>query len=358
MRIPRALPAVALAASTIVVPAADRASADSGRRVVDRAVEIGVRNLDRTEYGPTELQTCPADPATQGATWTVRARLVAPRDVLRRRHRAITVDVHGLAADGQTSFHLQGVDGYDHATELARRGHASLVIDRIGYGASTRPDGRDVCTGAGADIVHQVVEHLRAGDYGGPSFERVAVAGFSAGGLFAEVEASTFRDVDALAVLSYEDQGFRPFLLGELGKHAQRCADASDGYAPTFDDRDDPAAPADRTAAALLSPDAARAVVDAVVARHAPDPCGEDPGPYIASNPGRLAAVTTPVLLVYGEDDALFDASLAPQQAAHFTGSRDVTTVVLPHTAHLLMLERTAPRLRDRLAAWLDRHGL
>jgi pimeloyl-ACP methyl ester carboxylesterase len=204
-------------------------------------------------------------------------------------------------------------------------------------------------------MVHQVIAHLRAGDYGGPAFQRVALAGHSAGGLIAEVEAYTFHDVDALGVFAYEDQGFTPFLLSELGKQAARCPTAASGYAPTFDDRSDVVAPADNTAAAFFSPGADPRVVAAVEAAHAADPCGENPIPYIVSDPVQLAGVRVPVLLVYGANDALLDPALAPVQASHF-GSTDVTTLVLPHTAHQLMLERTAPTFRTDVSAWLHSH--
>jgi pimeloyl-ACP methyl ester carboxylesterase len=337
------------------VSAAPAMAAASGPPIVDLPVSFTVQNLDRTAYGPTEQLTCPADPAAQGATWTVRAHLVAPAAALRRPGRSVTVYVHGLAVDGDTSFHFRDVPGYDLAGELARRGHTSVVIDRIGYGPSSHPDGRELCTGAEADMLHQVVQHLRSGDYGGPSFQRVALAGHSAGGLLAQIEAYTFHDVDALAVLSYEDQGFTPLLLTELGRHAARCATAASGYAPTFDDRTDAVAPADNTAAALFSQNADPRVVADVIAVHPADPCGENPLPYIASDPVELASVTVPVLLVYGADDALLDPALAPVQASHF-GSRDVHTLIIPRTGHLLMLERTTPVFRSALSTWLHAH--
>jgi pimeloyl-ACP methyl ester carboxylesterase len=332
-------------------------AAASGIPIVDVPLTFTVSNLDRTDYGPTEQLTCPADSSTQGATWTVSAHLVAPPSALRQPQRSVTVYVHGVALDGDTSFHFGGVPGYDFASELARTGHTSVVIDRVGYGPSSHPNGNDICIGADADVVHQVITHLRAGDYGGPAFQRVALAGHSAGGLIAEVEAYTFHDVDALGVFAYEDQGFTPFLLSELGKQAARCLTASSGYAPTFDDRRDAVAPADNTAAAFFSASADPRVVAAVEAAHADDPCGENPIPYIVSDPVQLAAVRVPVLLVYGANDALLDPALAPVQASHF-GSTDVTTIVLPHTAHQLMLEPTAPTFRTDVSVWLHSHRL
>jgi pimeloyl-ACP methyl ester carboxylesterase len=340
--------------------------------VVERRVRFTVQNLDRTDLGATERESCPANPDEYGARWTIEGRLVGPTSMwlAPRGDRAVTLYVHGLAENGRTSFLFDAIPGYNYAREQARAGHASVVIDRVGYGRSTIPDGRDLCTGAEADMVHQVVSHLRAGDYGGPRFASVALAGWSAGGLLAEIEAATFQDVDALAMFAYEDQGFTAVLGQELGRHAARCAANGGagepkfagslrpgpfGYGWTFDDRDDPLAPADHTRL-LLSPGADPAVVEAALASHERDPCGENPGPYIATNPARLGQVTVPLLLVYGEQDPLFDASQAPVQASHY-GSTDKTVVVLPHTAHLFMLEPTAPMFRAAVASWLSARG-
>ncbi len=329
--------AVTLASTTAT---ADARSVVDHRAVLDVPVTFTVRNLDRTALGAQEQQTCPADPAARGALWTVSGHLVGSPDALHRHDRSLTVYVHGVGIDGSTAF-------LDHAFAEARDGRASLVIDRIGYGRSTHPDGNDLCTGAEADIVHQVVVHLRAGDYGGPSFQRIVLAGHSAGGLLAEIEAYTFHDVDALAILGYEDQGFTPVLLSALGEHAARCAaPAAASYQPTFDD----------LRSAWFSDDADPAAVADVVDHHEPDPCGENPLPYILSNPVQLAGVTVPVLVAYGESDALFDPSFASVQAAHFTDTV-VTTVLLPHTAHLFMRERTAPLFRAQLDRWLASNG-
>ena len=333
------LVAVTLASATATATAETRAR-DDHRAVVDVPVTFSVQNFDRTALGAAEQQTCPADASQRGASWTLAGHLVGSPDALHRHDRSVTLYVHGLAASGTTVFG-------DHAIAEAREGRASLVIDRVGYGDSTHPDGNDLCTGTEANMIHQVVAHLRAGDYGGPSFGRIVLAGHSAGGLLAEIEASTFHDVDALAVLGYEDQGFTPVVLNALGEHAARCAaPGAASYQPTFDD----------LRAAWFSDDADPATVTDVVNHHEPDPCGENPLPYIASNPAALAAVTVPVLLVYGESDALFDPSTAPVQASHFSNA-DVTTVLLPHTAHLFTRERTAPQFRAQLDRWLTGNG-
>src|SRR5207302_9615935 len=86
------------------------------------------------------------------------------------------------------SLCLQAVPSYDYAHELARLGHDSVAIDRLGYLPSARPDGNDICLGSQADIAHQIVHALRQGEYvmagaAPTSFARVTLAGHSVGGL-------------------------------------------------------------------------------------------------------------------------------------------------------------------------------
>ena len=109
------------------------------------------------------------------------------------------------SASGSGSFRWTG---FNHAEELAKSGHVSVTIDRLGYGSSDHPSGHNSCVGTHATVAHQIVQQLRAGSYGGelhPKFDRVALAGHSLGGSIAQVEAYSFADVDAVAMLSYAD---------------------------------------------------------------------------------------------------------------------------------------------------------
>lgn len=83
----------------------------------------------------------------------------------------------------------------DHAT---RAGYATLNIDRLGYGRSSRPDPTSLDFAVGGDAVHQVVQHLRHGRTG-PRFTTIVLNGHSMGGLVAE-HAATHGDVDAVII--------------------------------------------------------------------------------------------------------------------------------------------------------------
>ena len=72
--------------------------------------------------------------------------------------------VHDLGTGGWF-WNLRTHPAYDCATRLAERGETSLVLDRLGYGASRLADGNATCLGAQVDMLHQVVQHLVSGQY-------------------------------------------------------------------------------------------------------------------------------------------------------------------------------------------------
>ncbi len=139
-------------------PALDRTTtATSGHRgATDIAVSFQVRNVNRSKL------PCHAD----GKTYTVNGHLVAPRGSLSHgvRMDAVTLYLHGLGV-GQFFWRFRNVPGYDHAAAQARAGHASVVIDRLGYDLSGKPYGKKICLGARADIAHQIITDLRTGHY-------------------------------------------------------------------------------------------------------------------------------------------------------------------------------------------------
>jgi pimeloyl-ACP methyl ester carboxylesterase len=67
-----------------------------------------------------------------------------------------------------------------------------------------------------------------------------------------------------------------------------------------------------------------------------------------------LPTVTAPVLLVYGDNDALFPPPAGSEQRAQFTGSSDVSLIQLPDTGHAVTLERSFPTLVADVAGWLS----
>src|SRR4051794_25529485 len=318
-----------LAAGLSAPPAA--ASSD----IVDEAVAFRVQNTDTSQV------PCQSD----GASYVVRGHLTGPRSA-----RAVTLYYEGFES-GEWNWRFRRVPGYDYAAELAKLGHASVTIDQVGYGASGHPEGWLTCFGAQADIAHQIVEQLRR-----RGFQKVVLAGHDIGGAMAEIEAYSYHDVDGLMLFTWQDQGQTPYLLQTFADANARCAAAGDPayvYFPHLEDWP------------LLMPNSEPAVVAGAVASRLPNPCGlvsGGPGAVFfngaPSQTGRgLSTIDVPVLLVLGALDPVFTRDGFEQQAGHFSGSPDVTSVLMDGTGHFEMLDRNARSFRALVARWLrSRH--
>jgi pimeloyl-ACP methyl ester carboxylesterase len=319
-----------------------------------------VQNVNRSKV------PCPSD----GAAYTVRGHLVAQTAMLRQPHRAVTLYLHGFALTEQPTWRQGAVGGYDYASEEARLGHASVVIDQLGYGSSDVPDGYQVCNGSQADVAHQVVQKLRNGEYAansraGITFERVALAGESWGGLVAPIEAYSFGDVEALLpigagfdqALTSPDILTGEGILGPASRGAPVCtrggepkrAGASAGYAYFFKP----------LRADKFFFDAEPTIVDRTVSGVERDPCGLGNSlvTTLAVNRIKLGRVAVPVLLVFGAEDRLFPPSASKRQRNLYTGSGDVTLSTLPRSGHFPMLEKIAPEFRTQVSDWLRARG-
>ena len=352
---------VGLALTSLLPVAA--ADARSGHRhrptrapVVDLPVRFRVLDVNRS------LLPCPAD----GAPATIVGRLVAPTSVLAHPGRAANVTLYLHQFSFGKWFWDFPDPAYDYAAIEARAGHVSVLIDRLGYGQSSHPNGYATCLGADADEEHQIVVQLRSGSYelrGAParSFQHVVLAGHSGGAMDSEIEAYSFGGVDGLIIFAQADQdptslgtqeGLREGLVCALGGQASYPAGPG-GYAyfgQTASDweRD-------------YFHDADPRIVAAAAALRYRDPCG-DVGSFVQGlvadhlyDPG----ITVPVLLLYGLDDALFSQPAAGQdERTLFTGSRDVSLSFVPGAGHALTLQRSAPAVRERVSQWLGAHGL
>lgn len=336
---------LALATLALIAPAAAVANA---HHVKVESLPVSFRVANTNSSG----LPCPSD----GRTYTVRGHLTGPRAAL-AHPRAVTLYLFGYDA-GEWNWRLRAVPGYDHALGMARTGHVSLTLDELGYGASDRPAGMATCVGAEADMAHQVVGMLRGGRYSGgawraPRFRKVVLAGHDVGGLVAEVEAYSYKDVDALVQVTWADQGQTPYIVERAAVAANDwCTTAASGYHYFT------ASPEEFRTKLFFDPDPR--VIDAAVRLRSRNPCG-----VIRSTPTGVWAdvlhaseITVPVLVVFGAEDTLvWTRDGERKQQDDYPRSRDRTTVFVPRAGHFPMLERTAPTFRRILGAWLARHG-
>jgi pimeloyl-ACP methyl ester carboxylesterase len=343
---------MALALAMLGAPGAAGAA---GTKVVKRAVTFRVTNVNRS------LLACPSD----GAAYDVKGHLIGPATKVGAGasggRRAVTLYLHGFSL-GEAFWNF-GSSPYDYATALARAGHASVVVDRLGYGASGHPDGNATCLGAAADVAHQLIGALRSGDYavdggGPPRFERVALAGHSVGALIANVEGFSFGDADALLAIGYTPQvtrdafeqfyasrvvclaGGQPLQPGGPGGYAfMGQTDAEFGEIGFHS-----AAPDVKAAATRL---------------RARDPCGDSASlvDALVADLKSLPRVKVPVLIVCGREDGVTPSFACPVLKRRYSGSRDVTLDFVANAGHALPLERAAPVFRRKVGRWLAAHG-
>ena len=325
----------------------------------DRAVTFTVENVNRS------LVPCPTD----GGTVEIRGHLTGPDPL----PSALTVYLHGLGFD-EVFWRFREVPGLDFASELAARGHASLTIDRLGYGASTTPANGTTgsCLGAQADIAHQIVEQLRRGAYAieegvAPAFDEVVLAGHSVGGAIAQIEAYSFGDIDGLLVMEWADLGFSADITVAFVQAGLDCVLNPNGYSymghtdadfdHLFFNTKRPLLPA----LPILDkpPTADPAVIAAVNEIRSQDPCGDKlsvPAAIVVSTVG-VALIDVPTLLLCGGDDAIFPAPACDVQRLRFLAAKDLTATTIPLTGHAATIGFTAAGVRDAVSSWLSARG-
>ncbi len=315
-------------------------------KVTSTPVSFQVRNTDTTAS-----PKCTPD----GGTYTVRGHLTGPS---KGKQAGVTLYLHGLGL-GEWLWNFP-VKRYSHARSMARSGHASVTIDRLGYGESDHPaDGSALCIGAHADIAHQIVAHVKAGSYTvgagqARKFKRVGVVGHSAAGQISITEAYTYRDLRALVIVGFSYSNL-PRANDEFGFQRIACDKGGDplpGFANygLF-------GRSDAGFRSTMFHSAPRSVQDRAITLHYADPCGDnysliDTIQKQAANAGR---VKVPVLVACGRNDVLYAPFGCEAQAERFAKGR---SLILKNAGHGLPLEATAKTFRKRLGRFLGRYGL
>ena len=334
------LAAVPLTAATSATPS----RADRGSQVMSRQVVFSIENTNATRVA------CRPDEAT----YPVYARIVGPRaELVSADIPRVNVLVHGLAT-GSWFWNLRSKPSFDYATQLARRGETSLVIDRLGYGASTLANGDVACLGAQADMAHQVVQHLKAAKYSftngrtavPPKAQHVVLHGHGVGAAIAQIEAATFHDVDGLVLMSWTDSGASQRAVAEARETSRLCAEGDD-YAAFGQTR--------REFRELVFATAKRGVQRKAARLHGANPCGDSLSlsQTLAGSRSLTDEIDEPVLLLFGGQDVLIRPGAAQNQADSFTSSQSVTMKTIARAGNALVLEKSAAKTRRQVLRWM-----
>lgn len=320
---------------------------------VEIPVRFSVSNVNRSSF------PCLSD----GRTYVVAGRLIAPDAALSLPERAVTLYLHEF---GWGRFFFDFPDAnYGYAVKQALAGHVSVVVDRLGYGDSSKPPGFGTCLGSQADVAHQLVEQLRSGTYetsrgNAIEFDRVTLAGHSAGGLIAEIAAYSFGGIDALILFAYADQGFTQRSVQEANEQVLACLIGGEGASSERPGYAYFAQTAEEWKTFMFA-SAEERVADQAAAMRSPDPCGDVVllTPAVMNSHLRVREISVPVLLLYGTSDAIYEQPMAGQdQRRLFSGSDDVTLRFFDGTGHAMTLERSAPEMRRVVSEWLANRDL
>jgi hypothetical protein len=341
---------LALVAGLLATTQAQAAPAEAPARV-ERPVPVTTRSVvfDLVNSSASVIR-CQGD----NQSYDVRGRLVGPRQDVLGRGGPIRVNVlvHDVGTGGWF-WNLRKHPAYDYATQLAKKGETSLVLDRLGYDRSPLADGNDTCLDAQANMLHQVVQHLYSGRYdfargpfATPHASHVVVHGHGVGGAIAQVEAARFGDTHGLVLMSWAGANLSELALRQAEQQTSRCAEGAD-YAAYGE-----SAGAYRR---LLFASAPVAVQKTAVRKRNPTPCGD-----VASLSSTLleasataGQVEAPVLLLSGTKDARIRDSGTYSAASSFAASEKVTTRRFAGAGSALPLERNAAKTRTAVLRWL-----
>ncbi|WP_319455840.1 MULTISPECIES: alpha/beta hydrolase [unclassified Mycobacterium] len=292
--------------------------------------------------------------------WHTSAWLTVPDGPCDELH----VLVHGAGLDHRYWDWPVESDRYSYVSWAADRRIATLNVDRVGCGFSSRPPGREVSVVAQAHALARVVDSVRnSSDSTIPRFARVVIVGHSLGSVICGTAAATAGVADAVVLSGYLpvdgttemgedlfDFAFTSALEGMPHLVGLLDADylvARDGLGVDELRYWKPGADLEIMAFDNLtkSPATKTELGDAALA-----------GPLIRT-------ISTPTLGIVGQHDALMiDAALGDADAhgtvlrvADGVGS-NFAFMVVPDAGHMLNLHRNAHQTFAAIDQWLSTH--
>jgi pimeloyl-ACP methyl ester carboxylesterase len=270
--------------------------------------------------------------------------------------RTVQLLVHGYSyARYYWDFPYQP-ETYSYVHACAAAGYATLAIDRLGDGASTRPAGRLLTWHNAALTVARAVTALRSGELG-TGFDKVVYVGHSYGSITGYLVAARHPGVDALVATGAAHRLNLLRMTQLLVNSPPAGGGAPDPlYVQTRKDfrgffyrlaNADPEVVAlderlKQTAGMLEAPSAL---------------------PFLVNGVSKDSNI--PTLTVVGDQDSLFakwgadcssDEALAAFERRFYGPAAKVEAAVIPGAGHDLNLERTAPATYRRMLEFTDRH--
>lgn len=242
---------------------------------------------------------------------------------------------------------------FSYVRAAARRGLATLNVDPLGRGASSRPAAADVGVQQQAAAFEQIIRCVRSDGLGGRQWERIVLVGHSLGSAVIITLLDRLPAVDAAVITGFTRRRFRGSGgLAGLTRPANddpRFADASySGYTtmppgsrPYFYHL--PSA----SAGMLLADEDHR---DVTSARELSD--------LEYDWERNVTCAKAPVLVAVGERDFTYhwdnESDFAASQRGYYPDAPSVTTLVAPDTGHNLALHGDGPLATQAILDWIE----
>ncbi|MBF6329337.1 alpha/beta hydrolase [Nocardia transvalensis] len=252
---------------------------------------------------------------------------------------------------------------YNFRRAMNAAGYATLVVDRLGNGASTHPPALTLTATATASALHDIVGSLRRGLAGAQPFGKVITVGHSLTSGTSVIEASTHHDVDGVVLTGYSHVLNVPEVLGVISTYHRAVDDpvfAGRGYDPGYLTTRPGTRMHDFYAPATADPE----VVAFDEQNKEVFSLTEYPDGLLSTLPGMSSLITAPVLIVNGSLDRLScgpgyavcrdAATLHAAEAPYFGPAAQLRTFVLPGSGHSVNLARNTGEYQAAVIDWAN----
>ena len=276
--------------------------------------------------------------------------------------KTVQLLIHGATYDHNYWDWPQQPQLYSYVQTATASGFATFAIDRLGDGMSDHPANTDSITvEAEGYEAHQIVQMLRSGSVQHVAFSKVMLVGHSFGSGVSLEEAGTYHDVDGV-VITGSTHSINPAIFAYLSQFYPAIQD------PKFQNSGLPAGylttePGIRTPVFFNPQLADPAVIAKDEQLKQTTTTGEVNTLADALTPTLSQAIHVPVLVVVGQDDAIFcgntpdlscndAAAIKARESAFYAPQACLETSVVPGAGHDINLHYDAQAGYAAIVGW------